>query len=930
MDNMLLLYDLLLHVECDIGVIVYSCRQDLGFIPSDNVVLSSTYVGKILGADQLLVILCYRYQESGIGYWILSMTISGSGVTFLPSEHDGNKIERSGVGVRTYLLDGAIDGGEANGIFRDPNTRSDANLRRLVSFDVFRKARGVERLQELQGEGWFEWIWKHAWKKEEKVIAGTSRQLKVLMKDCMTNVVNYRWLSMKKVIASCGSKYLAYLEVEVEYQGSSGLLLQPELPEYKWERITKDIVVKLPSVIILWAVTGDVELNGSNLVQETTNKIVVMEGRRLFVRFCEAFVDLKLAIRQDLGFIPSGNVVLSSTYVGKILGADQLLVILCYRYQESGIGYWILSMTISGSGLLYLDSTFFPDLSIIRHRPAIRSWNTQMMRKRIMMETSKGCLGNLEHHGDFDPDEDQNGPYQLVHVKFEISSWRGARVGVRTYLLDGAIDGGEVNSIDGFEYEKSYSYLRPLFVKGTIKFCGPRVNNIDSVAKVRRDSKRDPEFTWKRKDQMRSKCPQLLVDTANASSSELNGAKIERFLVLRPRFRLGGLEIKKSRHRVVHELEIETEEKEDDLWICVPSIPKPRRKIVLKRFTFKVLSKNVGDVGRDDTFLTEICLSDIISRSQHARRHPVCRVPDTRPPCMIEQNFESCNNVYLRYCTVHKSIRARVLNALSAEEKGNDIWENMKMILEGSELTKDDRESQLYDEFEHFRQNKGETIQGYYVSKPISATTYGLGHLARNSKAKATSRFNYIQGQDATMQAYRVCKYMEEEQSLFLGGEQVTNVDDDVDDSPENDLALNVDHVFEADECDAFDSDVDEGPTTQTMFMANLTSEDSIYDEAGPSYDSNNPCEVQDHDTFVDRMNEYHEVHEMQNDVQHHYVVDSDADYTSDSNIIPYDQYVEDNEEQLKSDSETSELARYKELVREYEKWAKFELTDRE
>ncbi|GJZ50704.1 hypothetical protein Tco_0605219 [Tanacetum coccineum] len=66
---------------------------------------------------------------------------------------------------------------------------------------------------------------------------------------------------------------------------------------------------------------------------------------------CEVFVDLELAIRQDLGFIPSGNVVLSSTYVGKILGADQLLVILCYRYQESGIGYWILSMTISGSGV---------------------------------------------------------------------------------------------------------------------------------------------------------------------------------------------------------------------------------------------------------------------------------------------------------------------------------------------------------------------------------------------------------------------------------------------------------------------------------------------------------------------------------------------------------------------------------------------------
>ncbi|GJX33589.1 hypothetical protein Tco_0243444, partial [Tanacetum coccineum] len=39
-----------------------------------------------------------------------------------------------------------------------------------------------------------------------------------------------------------------------------------------------------------------------------------------------------------------------------------------------------------------------------------------------------------------------------------------------------------------------------------------------------------------------------------------------------------------------------------------------------------------------------------------------------------------------------------------------DIWDNVKMLLEGSELTKEDRESQLYDDFEHFCQNKGETI----------------------------------------------------------------------------------------------------------------------------------------------------------------------------------------------------------------------------
>ncbi|GJV47855.1 hypothetical protein Tco_1438067 [Tanacetum coccineum] len=44
-----------------------------------------------------------------------------------------------------------------------------------------------------------------------------------------------------------------------------------------------------------------------------------------------------------------------------------------------------------------------------------------------------------------------------------------------------------------------------------------------------------------------------------------------------------------------------------------------------------------------------------------------------------------------------------------------DIRDNVKMLMKGSELTKEDRESQLYDDFEHFRQNNGETVHDYYV-----------------------------------------------------------------------------------------------------------------------------------------------------------------------------------------------------------------------
>ncbi|GKF07327.1 hypothetical protein Tco_0041551, partial [Tanacetum coccineum] len=104
----------------------------------------------------------------------------------------------------------------------------------------------------------------------------------------------------------------------------------------------------------------------------------------------------------------------------------------------------------------------------------------------------------------------------------------------------------------------------------------------------------------------------------------------------------------------------------------------------------------------------------------------------------------------------------------------------------------------------------------------------------------------------------------------------------------------------------------------------------------------------------------------MHDDVQPNYVVDSHTDYTSDSNMIPYDQYVKDNavpvvqsnvfsvpnnaymmiyndmhepyvqsvskttHNTIVDNSLTAELGTYKEQVKLYERRAKFELTERE
>nr|GEV12714.1 putative reverse transcriptase domain-containing protein [Tanacetum cinerariifolium] len=47
----------------------------------------------------------------------------------------------------------------------------------------------------------------------------------------------YWWPGMKKDIALYVSKCLTCLNVKAEHQRPSGLLQQPEIPEWKWERI---------------------------------------------------------------------------------------------------------------------------------------------------------------------------------------------------------------------------------------------------------------------------------------------------------------------------------------------------------------------------------------------------------------------------------------------------------------------------------------------------------------------------------------------------------------------------------------------------------------------------------------------------------------------------------------------------------------------
>nr|GEX13003.1 hypothetical protein [Tanacetum cinerariifolium] len=312
--------------------------------------------------------------------------------------------------------------------------------------------------------------------------------------------------------------------------------------------------------------------------------------------------------------------------------------------------------------------------------------------------------------------------------------------------------------------------------------------------------------------------------------------------------------------------------------------------------------------------------------------------------------------------------RDRVFADLTPEEN-----ERFKANIR-SELTKDERESQLYDEFEHFRQNKRETIQEYYVrGRFVTTVKLNIGlkqsnydqlyaylkqHKAHaNEKKMMLERYTQhaidplalvsnvspdqypSQYKMLLMQAQENGSVLDEEQLLFIAGGQTNTFNDDVDEAPVQDLVLNEDNVFQSDQCDAFDYDVDEILTTRTIFMVNISSADPIYDEASPSYDLDILSEVQDHDNYLDSVGEYHDVHEMQNNVQPNYVVDSDTEYTSDSNIILYEQYVKDNTMPFVQSNVSSMPSDalmliindiYKKQVKLYERRERFKLNERE
>ncbi|GJU21785.1 putative reverse transcriptase domain-containing protein [Tanacetum coccineum] len=79
------------------------------------------------------------------------------------------------------------------------------------------------------------------------------------------------------------SKCLTCSKVKTEHQMPLSFLQQPEIPEWKWDKITMDFITKLPKTKIghdtIWAEIDESSLIRPELVQETTDKVVLIKEK---------------------------------------------------------------------------------------------------------------------------------------------------------------------------------------------------------------------------------------------------------------------------------------------------------------------------------------------------------------------------------------------------------------------------------------------------------------------------------------------------------------------------------------------------------------------------------------------------------------------------------------------------------------------------
>ncbi|GJU32532.1 putative reverse transcriptase domain-containing protein [Tanacetum coccineum] len=130
----------------------------------------------------------------------------------------------------------------------------------------------------------------------------------------------YWWPNMKAIIAEYVGKCLTCSRVKAECQKPSGLLVQPEIPMWKWERITMDFITKLPKTSsghdTIWVIVDRLTKSAHFIPTRETDSVIRFGKRgKLNTRYIRPFkilerigpVAYKLELPEELSNVHISN-----------------------------------------------------------------------------------------------------------------------------------------------------------------------------------------------------------------------------------------------------------------------------------------------------------------------------------------------------------------------------------------------------------------------------------------------------------------------------------------------------------------------------------------------------------------------------------------------------------------------------------------------
>ncbi|GKB30713.1 putative reverse transcriptase domain-containing protein [Tanacetum coccineum] len=350
------------------------------------------------------------------------------------------------------------------------------------------------------------------------------------------------------------NKCLTCAKVKIEYQKPSGLLVQPEIPQWKWENITMNFVTKLPKTATgqdtIWVIV--------DCLTKSAHFLPVLEGSSLKAWSASTSLDMSSAYHPETDVQSERTIqtledMLRACVLDFGKGWDKHLPLVEFSYNNS----YHTSIKAAPFEALYGRKCRSPIC-----------WaevgDSQLTGPEIIHETTEKIV---QIKSRIQAARDRQKSYADVRrkplefqvgdkVMLKVSPWKGvirfgkrgklnpryigpfkiiAKVGTVAYRLELPEKLSRVHSTFHVSKLKKCMADEPLaipldeiqvddklnFIEEPVEVMDREVKRLKQsripIVKVRWNSRRGPEFTWEREDQMQKKYPHLFTNSAPAA-----------------------------------------------------------------------------------------------------------------------------------------------------------------------------------------------------------------------------------------------------------------------------------------------------------------------------------------------------------------------------------------------------------------------------